>query len=64
MRQAYGLGERRACGLVVVWRSTVRYQSRRAEPAEQIAMMKLLAVEHPRYGSRGLQVVMVRQGWR
>jgi putative transposase len=47
-----------------VWRSTVRYQSRRAEPAEQIAMLKLLAVEHPRYGYRRLQVMMVRQGWR
>ena len=64
MRQAYGMGERRACGLVGVWRSTVRYQSRRAEPAKQIAMLKLLAVEHPRYGYRRLQVMMVRQGWR
>ena len=42
----------------------VRYRSRRAEPVEQIAMMKLLAARVTRYGYRRLHVVMVRQGWK
>ncbi len=64
MRQAYSLAERRACGLVGAWRATVRYQSRGAEPSEQIEQMRMLAVKLPRYGYRRLHVVMVRQGWR
>ncbi len=64
IRQEFGLSERRACALVGVWRSTMRYQSKRSEPAEQIAMMKRLAAKLPRYGYRRLHVVMVRQGWR
>ncbi len=63
-RQEYGLAERRACGLVGAWRSTVRYRSRRAEPTEQIELMKLLAIKLPRYGYRRLAVVMERQGWK
>jgi putative transposase len=42
----------------------MRYQGKRREPAEQIAMMKTLAAKLPRYGYRRLHVVMVRQGWR
>jgi hypothetical protein len=43
MRHEFGLSERRACALVGAWRSTMRYQSKRREPAERIAMMKALA---------------------
>ena len=48
MRQELGLSERRACALVGVWRSTMRYQSKRRESAEHIAMMKALAAKLPR----------------
>jgi putative transposase len=64
VRQEYELAERRACALVGAWRSTVRYRTRRAEPVEQIELMRTLAAKLPRYGYRRLHVVMVRQGWR
>ena len=56
--------ERRACALVGVWRSTLRYRGRRVEPVEQIETMKTLAAKLTRYGYRRLQVVMMRQGWK
>ena len=58
------MAERRACTLLGVWRSTLRYQTRRAAPVEQIELMKMLAVKLTRYGYRRLHVVMVRQGWK
>ncbi len=64
LRREYGLGERRGCALLGAWRSTVRYQARRSEPAEQIELMKQEAAKPPRYGYRRLQMVMARQGWR
>lgn len=60
----YGLSERRGCTLSGAWRSTLRYQSRRVEPVEEIELMRTLALKLPRYGYRRLHVVMVRQGWR
>ena len=64
VREEFGVSERRACAVVGVWRSTLRYENKRTEPVEQIATMKTLAAKLPRYGYRRLQVVMVRQGWR
>lgn len=64
MQREYALSERRACTVVGAWRSTVRYQGRRAEPVAQLELMRVLALKLPRYGYRRLQVVMVRQGWR
>jgi putative transposase len=63
-QQEYQLSERRACMLVGTCRSMVRYQSRWAEPVEQIEMMKSLAAKLTRYGYRRLHVVMARQGWK
>jgi putative transposase len=58
------MAERRACAVVGAWRSTIRYRSRREEPAEVIEMMRMLAAKFTRYGYRRLHVVMVRQGWK
>jgi hypothetical protein len=46
-----------------MWCTTLRYQSKRSEPAEHIAMMKTLAAKPPTVRISGLHVVMVRQSW-
>jgi putative transposase len=58
-----GVSIRRACALLSVARSTLRYQSRmlkRDEPV--VAAMRELAAQYPRYGYRRIQVFLERRG--
>ena len=60
-----GVSIRRACALLSVARSTLRYESRllrRDAPA--VAMMRELAGQYPRYGYRRIQVFLERCGHR
>ena len=59
-----GLSERHACRLVGTARSTVRYRSRRDDPAPLVARMRELAAEKPRAGYRTLWRWLRREGWR
>ena len=57
--------ERRACEVVGVSRSTVRYEPV-PEPEENKALrerMKFLAKKHKRYGCRRIHALLVREGW-
>ena len=59
----YGLSERRACRLVGIGRSTLRYRSR-PRPEEESLRQRLreLAAVRPRFGYRRLHVLLRREG--
>lgn len=59
----YGLSERRACRLVGIGRSTLRYRSR-PRPEEEPLKRRLreLAAARPRFGYRRLHVLLRREG--
>jgi putative transposase len=58
-----GLSCRRACALLRVARSTLTYQSVRAEKDGPVLQsMRDLAAQYPRYGYRRIQVFLERQG--
>jgi len=58
-----GVSLRRACALLSVARSTLRYESRLARrDAPAVAVMRELAAQYPRYGYRRIQVFLARRG--
>jgi putative transposase len=58
-----GVSLRRACALLSVARSTLRYQSRLIKrDAPVVAAMRELAAQYPRYGYRRIQVFLARRG--
>lgn len=58
-----GLSQRRACALLSVARSTLKYESRLAQKdAPVITAMRELATQYPRYGYRRIQVFLERRG--
>lgn len=58
-----GLSERRACGLMGLWRSTYRRQRRRPAESPLRERLRTLAGEWPRFGYRRLHVLLRREGW-
>ena len=63
IREAHGLSERRACGLVGIKRSSCRYTGRRAEWGGLRGRLRELAQERRRFGYRRLTVLLRREGW-
>src|SRR5690606_927828 len=58
-----GVSQRRACALMSVARSSLRYESRLARrDAPVVAVMRELAAQYPRYGYRRIQVFLGRRG--
>jgi putative transposase len=58
-----GVSQRRACALMSVARSTLRYESRLSQrDAPVVAAMRELAAQYPRYGYRRIQVFLARRG--
>lgn len=58
-----GLSKRRACALIGVARSSLAYRSVRAErDAPDLAAMKRLAAQYPRYGYRRIRIFLRREG--
>ncbi len=62
VRERFGLSERRACRLVEIERSTVRYRTRRRGDEELRRRLRELAAERPRFGYRRLHVLLQREG--
>ena len=59
-----GLSKRRACGLLGMSRSTLRYERRLpAKDAPVIEAMKALSAQYPRYGYRRIRIFVRRQGF-
>jgi putative transposase len=58
-----GLSQRRACTLIGVGRSALRYRSTKAEAdAPVLARMTALAAQYPRYGYRRIAIFLEREG--
>ena len=53
----------RACFVLSVDRSSVRYQSMRPDDGELRKAMKAVATERRRFGCRRVHVMLERQGW-
>jgi putative transposase len=63
VQERYGLSERRACRLVGIGRSTLRYRSHaRADEPSLRQRLRELAAERPRFGYRRLHVLLRREG--
>ena len=60
--ETMGLSERRACRVVGVNRSTVRYASRRRDDGPVLERLRALAGRWRRYGYRRLTVLLRREG--
>jgi putative transposase len=59
----YGISERRACRLVGIGRSTLRYRPRgRVDAGRLRQRLRELAAERPRFGYRRLHVLLQREG--
>ncbi len=59
-----GVSIRRACALMSVARSTLRYQSRLVEKdGPVLAAMRELSAQYPRYGYRRIRIFLGRQGY-
>jgi putative transposase len=60
--KTFGMSERRACGLLGMWRSSCRYQSKPDRNQDLREKLVELAHERPRFGYRRLGVLLARQG--
>jgi putative transposase len=57
------LSQRRACGLMELYRATCRYRRRRGEDQPLRTRLRELAETRRRFGYRRLQVLLQREGW-
>jgi putative transposase len=57
----YHLSERRACMLVGIHRSTVRYQSKKPDESDLVEKNKSIAYEKKRYGYRRIHMILRRE---
>ena len=57
------VSQRRACAVLGIDRSSVRYRSVRADDADPRTALKTLAAERRRFGYRRVHVMFERQGW-
>jgi putative transposase len=60
----HGVSQRRACDVLQVDRSTMRYQSRRADDAELRDAIKRISRERRRFGYRRIHVMVDREGYK
>ena len=58
----HGVSQRRACEVLAVDRSGVRYRSIRPDDAAERAAMKAVAAERRRFGYRRIHIMLKRQG--
>ena len=59
----HGVSQRRACHILDVDRSSVRYKSIRSNDTELREAMKKVSAERRRFGYRRIHVMLQRQGW-
>jgi putative transposase len=63
VQEAHGLSERRACGLIGIGRSSLRYEARPKDDEELRERLTELARKWRRAGYRGLYRHLRREGW-
>ena len=61
--EAHGMSDRRACKAIGCCRTTMRYQTTRADDAGIRQRMKAIAQERRRFGYRRLHVLLKREGY-
>jgi putative transposase len=61
-RDAHGISERRACAVLGIDRTSVRYRHRRGDDAALRARLRALAGERRRFGYRRLGLLLKREG--
>ena len=61
--EAHEVGQRRACSVLGVDRSSMRYRSVRLDDADLRVAMKAVAAERRRFGCRHVHAILQRQGW-
>jgi putative transposase len=61
-REAHGISERRACGILGADRTSVRYSGRRGDDGPLRARLRALAAERRRFGYRRLGLLLKREG--
>ena len=59
----FEISERRACKLMLIWRSSHRYVSVKSDDAPLRKRLRELAESRPRWGMRRLHVLLRREGW-
>ena len=64
MRSEVAVSERRACGLMGIYRATCRYRRRRWDDPRLRERLRELAAERRRFGYRRLTRMLVREGWK
>ena len=62
--KTHQVSQRRACSVLSVDRSSVRYRSVRPNDADLRNAMKAVAAERRRFGYRRVHVMLGRQGWQ
>lgn len=60
--EAHGVSQRRACCVLQADRSSVRYNSKRIDDAEQREAIKRISKERRRFGYRRINVMLQREG--
>ena len=63
LEATFQVSQRRACGVLGVDRTMVRYVSRRPDDAKARAQIRELASGRRRFGYRRLHWLMCREGW-
>jgi putative transposase len=58
----HGISQRRACEVLTVDRSGVRYRSSRPDDGAECAAMKAVAAERRRFGCKRIHIMLERQG--
>lgn len=58
----HGMSQRRACNVLAVDRSSMRYRSTRPDDADLRKAMKEVAAERRRFGYRRIHIMLERQG--
>ena len=61
---SYEVSQRRACNVLGVDRTSMRYRSRRPDDAVLRARMRDLAAQRRRFGYRRLRILLDREGTR
>jgi len=62
LQALFDVSERRACRVVDVDRTSVRYRSRRADDGDLRDKLRVLAQERRRFGYRRLHILLLRDG--
>jgi putative transposase len=62
MRETYAISERRACRIIAMSRSVLRYQVKKRDDAELIEALKVVSEAHPRWGFGKIAQYLRNQG--